>query len=129
MASMPPLGTIPSPILALGYLECHTLHMTCVPSPQDLTSHTCSVYNKARHANCRVSSLPVTTLAQGTYDLAAIYTPQLESLESILQDSNLSHYDKLVEPLPKRLTQEMLNAFDSRKEQIRVSLEEAILSR
>lgn len=66
---------------------------------------------------------------QGTYDLAEIYGPQLQSLESILQDSNLSHYDKLVEPLPKRLTQEMLSSFDSRKEQIRVSLEEAILSR
>lgn len=50
-------------------------------------------------------------------------------MESILQDSNLNHYEKLVEPLPERLTHEMLNAFDSRKEQIRISLEEAILSR
>ncbi len=66
---------------------------------------------------------------QGTYDLAAIYGPQLDSLESILHDSNLNHYDKLVQPLPERLTKEMLNAFDDRKEQIRVSLEEAILSR
>lgn len=66
---------------------------------------------------------------KGTYDLAAIYGPQLESLESILEDSNLGHYEKLVEPLPKRLTQEMLTSFDSRKERIRASLEEAILSR
>ncbi|CBJ29210.1 carboxy-terminal peptidase [Ectocarpus siliculosus] len=66
---------------------------------------------------------------EGTYDLAAIYGPQLESLESILEDSNLGHYEKLVEPLPKKLTQEMLTAFDSRKERIRASLEEAILSR
>ncbi|CAN0492374.1 unnamed protein product, partial [Hapterophycus canaliculatus] len=68
-------------------------------------------------------------LLQGTYDLAAIYGPQLESLEAILEDSNLKNYDKLVEPLPRRVTREMLTAFDSRKEQIRVSLEEAILSR
>ncbi|CAN0233609.1 unnamed protein product [Pylaiella littoralis] len=67
--------------------------------------------------------------AEGIYDLAAIYGPQLQSLESILKDSNLSHYDKLVEPLPKRLTQEMLRSFDARKEQIRIDLEEAILSR
>lgn len=71
----------------------------------------------------------VKIVRQGTYDLAAIYRPQLESLESILEDSNLGHYEKLVEPLPKRLTQEMLTAFDSRKERIRASLEEAILSR
>lgn len=68
-------------------------------------------------------------MSQGTYDLAGIYGPQLDSLESILEDSNLNRFDRLVEPLPERLTQEMLAAFDSRKEQIRSSLEEAILSR
>lgn len=66
---------------------------------------------------------------QGTYDLAGIYGPQLKSLRSILEDSNLSHIDRLVEPLPQRLTNEMLTAFDSHQEQIRSALEEAILSR
>lgn len=66
---------------------------------------------------------------QGVYNLAGIYGPQLDSLESILEDSNLQHYEKLVEPLPKRLTDEMLTSFDSRKEQIQSSVEEAILSR
>lgn len=66
---------------------------------------------------------------QGKYNLAAIYGPQLDSLDSVLEASNLSNYDKLIKPLGKRLTQEMLPAFDSRKEQIRSALEEAILSR
>lgn len=61
--------------------------------------------------------------------MASIYRRQLSSLDAVLEESNLNNYDKLTKPLSSRLTKEMLLAFESRKEQIRASLEEAILSR
>ncbi|CAM9615996.1 unnamed protein product [Ascophyllum nodosum] len=66
---------------------------------------------------------------EGTYNLAGIYGPQLESLQSILEETNLRNSDRMVEALPQKLTREMLTAFSSSKEQIRSQLEEAILSR
>lgn len=83
---------------------------------------------RSRLRNDAASAPPPLGL-KGMYDLASIYAPQLRSLDSVLEASNLNNYETLTKPLSKQLTQEMVRTFDSRKEQIRASLEEAILSR
>ncbi|CAM9873933.1 unnamed protein product, partial [Discosporangium mesarthrocarpum] len=65
---------------------------------------------------------------EGSYHLASIYQPQLESLEAVLGESNLKDGEELLGPFSRSLTREMLNAFWGRREEIRESLEEAIMS-
>ena len=104
-------------------------HSVCITTQNIFLKHWFLLLMRLRRAWCLTYDVCRMTYDQGTYNLAGIYGPQLESLQSILEETNLRNSDRMVEALPQKLTREMLTAFSSSKEQIRSQLEEAILSR